>query len=79
MFGIQQIIFGAVVGAVVSFVVLYLDTRFWHRAGFDGRGGLVLSLLVGCRSCCFASAPTFHNSTTIRFRSPVPTILSARS
>src|SRR6266852_5264209 len=47
MFGIQQIVLSTAVGAIVSFVVLYLDARYWHRAAFDIRGGLVLSLLVG--------------------------------
>ena len=47
MFGIQQIVISAVVGALVSVVVLYLNARYWQRATFDIRGGLVLSLLVG--------------------------------
>jgi hypothetical protein len=47
MFSIQQIVFSAVVGAIVSVVVLYLDTRFARHAAFNGRGGVALSLLVG--------------------------------
>ena len=47
MFGIQQIIFSAVVGALSSAVVLYLEARYWHHEAFDIRGRLVLSLLVG--------------------------------
>jgi hypothetical protein len=47
MFGIQQIVISAVVGVIVSAVVLYLDARYLRRAAFDSRGAVVLSLLVG--------------------------------
>ena len=47
MFGIQQIVVSAVVGAIVSAVVLYLDARYLRRAAFDSRGAVVLSFLVG--------------------------------
>jgi hypothetical protein len=47
MFGIQQIVLSAVVGAIVSVAVLYLDARYLQRAAFDSRGVVALSLLVG--------------------------------
>jgi hypothetical protein len=47
MFGVQQIVFSAVVGAIVSLVVLYLEARYWQHAAFDIPSGLVMSLLVG--------------------------------
>jgi len=37
----------AVVGAIVSVVVLYLDTRYSRHTAFDSRGGVAMSLLVG--------------------------------
>src|ERR1700704_5460702 len=47
MFGIQQIVFSAAVGAIVSVVVLYLDARYSRRGAFARRGAVVVSLLVG--------------------------------
>jgi hypothetical protein len=47
MFGIQQIGFSATVGAIVSFVMLYLDARYSRHAAFDSRSAVALSLLVG--------------------------------
>ncbi len=47
MFGIQQIVISAVVGAIVSVVVLYLGARYWQHTAFAIRGALALSLLVG--------------------------------
>ena len=79
MFGIQQIVLSTAVGAIVSFVVLYLDARYWHRAAFDIRGGLVLSYSSAFRSCSSDSAQMFNNSTMIRSRWPAPTICSAPS
>ena len=47
MFGIQQIVLSTAVGAIVSFVVLYLDARYWRHAAFESRSAVALSLLVG--------------------------------
>jgi hypothetical protein len=47
MFGNQQIVLSAVVGAIVSCVVLYVGARYWHRSPFEIRSALVLSFLVG--------------------------------
>jgi hypothetical protein len=47
MFSIQQIVVSSLVGAIVGFVVLYLDARYLLHAAFDSRGAVALSLLVG--------------------------------
>ena len=47
MFGIQQIVLSTAVGAIVSFVVLYLDARYLRHAAFDSRSAVALSLLAG--------------------------------
>jgi hypothetical protein len=46
MFDLQQILFSAAVGMVVSLVVLYAAARIWSEP-FDRRGAPVLALLVG--------------------------------
>src|SRR5438477_7563339 len=47
MFGIQQVVFSAVVGAIVSGVVLFLEARYWRHGALSSRGAAVLALLVG--------------------------------
>jgi uncharacterized membrane-anchored protein len=47
MFGIQQVLISAVVGAVASFAVLYFRSRYWRDAPFESRSAVVLSILVG--------------------------------
>jgi hypothetical protein len=47
MFSIQQVVFSSVMGAIVSFVALYLDVRYSRHAAFENRRAVALSLLVG--------------------------------
>src|SRR5436853_1688429 len=47
MFGIQQIAFSAVVDAIVSVVVLYIDARYVKHVALHARSAVALSLLVG--------------------------------
>src|SRR5438105_6053751 len=47
MFGIQQVLISAVVGAVASFAVLHFRSRYWRDALFESRSAVVLSILVG--------------------------------
>ena len=72
MFGTQQIVLSALVGIIVSFGVLYLDARHVRRAPLDGRGGAVLSLLVGLSILVFRLAANVQqlNDDPIPLASP---------